>query len=320
MTELFEQEILTVVRLHGEAFGVAKQDVCRLAFLGEGENHRNVLLRTDRHRVVFRISLRQPEGASDPFYEFQGLRLLPPDLGPVPLWFDGSRGVLPHPFSVLSYVEGEPRLQWSNGDLRRHARQLARLHATRFDKAGPVGANEGRYDPCAFHRAIPESYGPLLADDLELAALFSEVGHYLAERAGLFARLNHYSLVHFDLYAGNVLFDRQGQARFIDWEWMQIADNAEDLARFYHHGFGFPPWYIKMSRDSLVRFMDEYRRSLGGDDTLEQRVEALHVYYTFADLIYFRNAAVEAAASDRNLRRYQEVSHALKTTLKEALQ
>jgi aminoglycoside phosphotransferase (APT) family kinase protein len=236
------------------------------------------------------------------------------------LWFDGSRSVLPHPFSVLSYVEGEPRPQWSSRDLRRHARQLARLHAIRFEKAGPVGANDGRYDPCAFHRAIPESYGPVLADDPELAVLFSEVGHYLAERAGLFAQLKHYSLVHFDLYAGNVLFDHHGQARFIDWEWMQIADNAEDLVHFYHHGFRFPPWYIKMSRDHLVRFMGEYRRCLGGDDTLEQRVETLHVYYTLADLVYFRKAVVEAVASDRDLRRYQEVSRALRAALKEALQ
>jgi hypothetical protein len=49
-------------------------------------------------------------------------------------------------------------------------------------------------------------------------------------------------------------------------------------------------------------------------------VETLHVYYTLADLVYFRKAVVEAVASDRDLRRYQEVSLALKAALKKALQ
>jgi aminoglycoside phosphotransferase (APT) family kinase protein len=318
MIELFEKDIRAVLGVHGEAFGVARCDVRAISLLGEGENHRNVLVETNRRKVVFRISLRIP-AATDPAHEFESLRLLPPDLGPMPLWFDASCSLIPHPFAVLSYVEGEPRAEWSDDDLLRHARQLARLHAIRFGGAGPVGANRGRYDPCAFHRAIPKCYAPLLTDDRELAALVTEVGHYLAERAKLFLELRCYSLVHFDMYAGNVLFDKCGDVRYIDWEWMQIADNAEDLARFYGRGFGVFPWYVNVSEKSLLRFLDEYRSQFGDDATLVQRVNTLHVYYTLADLVYFRQAAIDAQAARRDSWQYREASRALALALKEAL-
>jgi aminoglycoside phosphotransferase (APT) family kinase protein len=316
--KLFEREIQGALSADGHAFGVAGRDVRAITLLGEGENHRSVLVETDQRKVVFRISLRVP-AATDPAYEYESLRRLPPDLGPAPLWFDASCSLIPHPFAVLSYVEGRPRAHWSDADLARHAHQLARLHAIRFDGAGPIGANGGRYDPLAFYRAIPESYGHLLTDDRELAALFTEVGDYLAERSVLFSELRRYSLVHFDMYAGNVLFDDRGNVRYIDWEWMQIADNAEDLARFYGRGFGVFPWYVNVSAESLDRFLDEYRSRFGDDATLEQRVKTLHVYYTLADLVYFRQAAIDATAAGGDPRLYQEVSRALTPALKEEL-
>ena len=88
--ELFQAAIAKVIHQAGPALGAGRAEPLRASLLGEGENHRNVLIETDARKLVFRITLRQPPGSCPPEKEFAGLALLPAGLGPEALYYDGS--------------------------------------------------------------------------------------------------------------------------------------------------------------------------------------------------------------------------------------
>src|SRR5947209_20195191 len=316
--ELFQAAIAKVIHQAGPALGAGRAEPLRASLLGEGENHRNVLIETDARKLVFRITLRQPPGSCPPEKEFAGLALLPAGLGPEAPYYHRSCAVLPHPFAVLSYVEGEPATRWSRGHLELHPRQLGQLHARRFPGFGPLDAPTGRFDPREVREVLAE-HRSLLDRDPELAALARDVEAFVSGRAGPFLEREEYCLVHGDLYIDNVLF-AGGEGRYIVWEWMRAGDKAEDLARFYGRGFGFWPWYAEVSETDLRHFLATYLESVD-DPTLESRVETLNVYYHFADLLYFRQKLLGSAAERSRLpgSRYEECAGVLRRWLAEAL-
>jgi aminoglycoside phosphotransferase (APT) family kinase protein len=287
LPDWLESNLRTILEQIRPSLGMKRIRSFRASQLGEGEKHVNILVVANGRRLVFRLSPREIPGTT-PAQEFERLPLLPKGLGPTPLYFDDSRQILPYPVAVLSYVPGKFVATWSERQFRMHAMKLARLHARRhtYGESG-VGIERPFFDLRNLYRDVMEEHQKFLDANPELAALGRDVGAYVNDHAVLFTALDCFSLIHGDLYINNILFT-DDDVNYIDWEWMRVGDNAEDLARFYGLGFGFQPWYTPITPQALDVFLDTYREELD-DPTLSKRVEVLNLYFHFADLMYFLN-------------------------------
>lgn len=139
---------------------------------------------------------------------------------PRPLWFDESRTILPSPYVVLEYIEGQPEFDPPDRErfLAELAAHLARIHgldcastdlsflprqeeaiAERLAKRPGSGADEGR-----IWNALKEAWPP--------------------------PRRNGSVLLHGDFWPGNVLWGDGRVTAIIDWEDAATGDPLSDVA------------------------------------------------------------------------------------------
>lgn len=65
-----------------------------------------------------------------------------------------------------------------------------------------------------------------------------------------------FSLIHGDLIVGNIVTD-DDRMGFIDWEWAELGDVAQDLAYIGGAVYGGPD-YVPMTDDLVAHFVDRY--------------------------------------------------------------
>ncbi len=160
---------------------------------------------------------RNPRVAS---VEYQALRVarehgVP---APTPYAVDETRRVLPSPYVVVEYVDGEVVTNPSviPGYLRQLAATLARIHGAR-DATALAALPRLGWDPGERPTALDASLG----EGRIRAAL---------ERAGRPPRHNEESLLHGDYWPGNVLWRDERIAAVIDWEDAAVGDPLADVA------------------------------------------------------------------------------------------
>jgi aminoglycoside phosphotransferase (APT) family kinase protein len=232
--------------------------------------------------VVVRVPHR-PVGElpRPPAAEFAALALVPPGLGPRPVGLEGAT-------MVTTYVPGEVRADWDDDLLVAHARQLAVLHARRYDRCGEVTAPTSPV--CSItdrYAAAYEWWDAHHPDVLEAADLEPAVRAYLDDTEPAFRRLDRFAHIHGDLVPSNILVDA-GIPRYVDWEWSEIGDPAQDLA--YLGGVGAPaPWYLPMDEARIGTFLDAYAEAAGVTDRAGLRVrrDAHEVFERFFTSLHF---------------------------------
>lgn len=232
--------------------------------------------------LVVRVPRRPVDALpKPPAAEFAALALVPAGLGPTPVTLAGGT-------MVTSFVPGRIVADWDDALLVAHARQLAVLHARPYDRCGPATAPASpvcsitdRYAAAYdwWHRHHPDV---LAAADLEPA-----VRAYVAAAEPAFRRLRRFALIHGDLVPSNILVD-DGLPRYVDWEWAEIGDPAQDLA--FLGGVGAPaPWYLPMTEERIAFFLDAYAAAAGVEDRAGLRVrrDAHEVFERFFTSLHF---------------------------------
>ncbi|MFH9425680.1 phosphotransferase family protein [Streptomyces sp. NPDC017529] len=272
--------------------------------LGQGESYTAWRLDTDGSpSLVIRVTRRAPEDLPRPIsQEFAALPLLPDGIGPSAVLLEQARdNPLGSPYMVCGYVSGRvlQPAQWNDGLLAAHARQMSRLHARGFDRCGSVGALADEQDT---HLSLTRMFTtgltwwsetfPHVVDDPEVSRLLPRVEAFVAAAEPAFRRLERFTLIHGDLVVPNILVDDTGTPRYVDWEWAEIGDPAQDLA--YIGGYvPAPPWYLPLDRTRIRRLLETYLQHAPDtcDETPESlaaRRDAWEVYERFFSSLHFR--------------------------------
>ncbi|GGR87072.1 hypothetical protein GCM10010252_27250 [Streptomyces aureoverticillatus] len=234
--------------------------------------------------------------------EFTALTVLPDGIGPSAVLLEQARdNPLGSPYMVCGYVSGRVLrpTEWNDDLLAAHARQMSRLHTPAFDRCGDI---EAPPEERATHLSLTRLFTtgltwwsethPHVVDDPEVSRLLPRVEAFVAAAEPAFRRLERFTLIHGDLVVPNILVDDAGTPRYVDWEWAEIGDPAQDLA--YIGGcVPAPPWYVPLDRTRIRRLLENYLRhspdpwgeTLG---SLETRRDAWEVYERFFSSLHFR--------------------------------
>ncbi|SMC65972.1 phosphotransferase family protein [Kibdelosporangium aridum] len=323
------QRIADWVRANTDRVGLPPGEP-KVSLIGTGESYAAWLVRVaDADPLVVRIPRRPVEQLPRPMAaEMAGLVLVPPGLGPRAVLFEESADSLGVPFLVTGYVPGrEVSVQdWDDALLLAHARQLAALHATPFTAAGEVTAAERDRTPrLSLTARLADSLDwwrgahPDVLGDPEVARLVPAVQRHITEAEPAFARLRRFALIHGDLVASNILVDA-GTPRYVDWEWVEIGDPAQDLA--YIGGLvAAPPWYIQLTSEQIDRFLNAYVVHAGeaAEPVTDLRVrrDAFEIFERFFSSLHFRTQ--RGNEEDRRSGRYTEAVRLLTAGLQQAL-
>nr|WP_246425476.1 phosphotransferase [Streptomonospora nanhaiensis] len=262
--------------------------------------------------------------------EFAALKAAPPGLGPRPLRLQLDADVLGAPYMATSLVPGRPvgHREWDTALLTAHARQLAALHARAHTGCGEVTAPAPRRGARLrltdrlqgslrwWRRTRPEVFA-----EPDVARLLPRVAARVERAAPAFSRLRRFALVHGDLVPGNILVDG-GTPRYVDWEWAEIGDPAQDLA-YLGGTVAAPPWYVPLDEDRvevLLRAYAEAAEAAGhGVDLpdLRARRDAWEVFERFTTSLYHRGLrGTPADADGRRTRAAHEITAALDARLR----
>ncbi|MET9297214.1 phosphotransferase [Streptomyces sp. NPDC003077] len=347
--------LAALVREAPERFGLPHPSPgarVRVRLLGQGESYTAWLLTGGAAvPLVLRVPRRPVSELPRPMgQEFAALSAVPDGMGPAPVRFEADEdNPLGTPYLVTGYIPGRerPSQAWDDRLLTAHVRQMARLHGRIHDRRGPIGAAPGDAPPAretpgsASPHPSPARPGVSLTDDLadglswwrearpdvladpEVSRLLPRVVAFVGAAAPAFARLERFVLVHGDLVVPNVLVDGAGRPRYIDWEWAEIGDPAQDLA--YIGGYvAAPPWYVPLDRRRIRGLLVEYLRRVAAERTgaaadggcadsdgpegpdaladLEIRRDAWEVYERFLSSLHFRTR--RGTPEDRRSGRY----------------
>ncbi len=190
--------------------GVSAQVIAMKVLMADGGTKELVLrVHGERDRQ------QNPQVAADEFRLLQALQAagIP---SPAPFYLDQSCEMLPNPYLVVEYIEGETKLAEGGCDacLRALALHLAAIHRVRVD---------------SLH------FLPRLADQvLELLA-FYPASHGQQHIIGILQAAwpwstNPLGLLHGDYWPGNVLWQGDKLMGVIDWEDAKLGDPLGDLA------------------------------------------------------------------------------------------
>lgn len=284
--------------------GLTDSAAVEVRALGAGESYAAWKVVDGSQAVVVRIPRRPPEEMPTSMQEeLDASALIDGSVGSRALAIDDSPdNALGTPFIVSNYVPGTVRTaaQWNDALLMAHARQMAKLHDPRYEGAGAVGADSAAIDLVS---EFDEGYGwwqeshPDVTDSDGVAALGAAVRKRLLDARPFFDGMR-YSFIHGDLVATNVVVDRGGVPRFIDWEWARIGDVAQDLAYIGGTVVG-GPWYVPMKPSTVKSFIAEYMATAAAqphwnDESLERlqgRRHAWELYERFLSSLHFSKQA-----------------------------
>lgn len=273
--------------------------------LGAGESYAAWKVADGSQSVVVRIPRRPPEEMpTSMMEELDASALIDGSVGSRALAMDeSSDNALGTPFIVSTFVPGAvlPAAQWNEALLMAHARQLARLHDPRYEGAGALGADGAVVD---LVREFDDGYEwwqeshPEVTDGDGVAALGAAVRKRLLDARPYFDGMRC-SFIHGDLVATNVVVDRAGAPRFIDWEWARIGDVAQDLAYIGGTVVG-GPWYVFMKPSTVTRFLTVYMTAAAAQphwndessERLQGRRDAWELYERFLSSLHFSKQAL----------------------------
>jgi aminoglycoside phosphotransferase (APT) family kinase protein len=223
--------------------GISAQMTVFEVALPDGRTQKLILR---QHGEVDRAA--NPQVATDEFRLLQALRAAGLAV-PAPCYLDTSGEILPTPYLVLEYVEGEPVL--APPDLDDIIQQLATylVHVHRVDLSDPALAFLSRHG---------KGYGPRPAD-LD-ASLQEERIREALGAAWPLAHLNEPVLLHGDFWPGNVLWQDGRIVAVVDWEDASIGDPLADI------GNARLELLWAFGREAMRRFTEAYRSEMPGVD------------------------------------------------------
>jgi aminoglycoside phosphotransferase (APT) family kinase protein len=285
---IFEKEIKKIILTKKELFHVKEKITSiEVSNLGTGENNQSILAKINgKHKFVFRIALNKINDVEKERRKFENLKLIPNSFGPKPVLFDDSRKIIPNVFSILTFVEGKSVRKWRMKNIRLHAKALAVIHHKKFRCWTDDKKKYKKLDLLKkFDKDIDEY--KQVSKDKKTSELILAVRKYILEKNQLFTSLQNFSIIHGDICNDNVVF-YQNNIRYIDWEWLRIGDNAEDIGRIFSNDYSLSPWFIKLSEKNVDYMIKVYinENKNFADKTLKERVEVWNNFLKLTAMLY----------------------------------
>lgn len=208
-------------------------DETRFVTVADGDRRTNLVIRLYRSDGLLR-------GDTDPLRHFQVLAALGDSEIPVPavLWYEDDESILDGPFFVMERVPGTVPIPWSpegrtflaeagRGAIgRQFVEILAAIH--RVDWSAELGflpapATGRDFAETSVRRLASTIEGHKLEPDPILVDALGYLRAHLPEADQL-------TLVHGDYRTGNLVYDDDGIAAVLDWEFATIGDPLLDVA------------------------------------------------------------------------------------------
>lgn len=282
---MYQKEIRQILEQNKNILGLGEISKVSTTKIGRGENHDSILVKVNQKKFVFRIGLRK-KFEENMAREFNMLKMIPKEIAPIPFYFDNSKKIIPHAFLIISYVEGKKIMRWSKKHLLLHAKKLAQLHKKKFSHCcDPDNVKKRKFSLLTTFGEWASEFKDQLRYK-EIKPLASKIKVYIKENNHLFTSLKKFSIIHGDAYVDNILFSKD-DIHYIDWEWSQISDNAQDLAALFYRDHNIFPWIVKFSDKDIDEYLNAYLKIIK-DKTLKERVEVWNNYIRFFDLLWFK--------------------------------
>lgn len=325
---------LDAARVPAGTVAACPEPMCGVTLLGNGESY--TAWAVDGTDLVVRVARRPlTDLPRHPDDEITWLRRVPPGIGPNPVLARADGGVLGAPYVVTSRVPGRVRTDpqaWTPELLARHARLLARLHAT--DRS-PATLDAG--EALAGGWAWWGEHHPDLVGTVE--HLRPGIGRLERAASAAFARVRSVGLVHGDAVAGNVLVDDTPAAatepdvaggagdavgadgadgevggavsRLVDWEWVGCGDGVRDVA-FLGGPVAVEGVHVPLDGDALDRLCGAYAEATGQDAAdVRDRVALWRLDDHVFTLLHYRSLLVAGTADARTVARERSLARAL---------
>lgn len=304
-------------------------DPVRVRHLGHGATNTAWRIRSGTADFLLRIPHRSADEAPRPMVdEFAALTRVPDGVGTRGIAFDDTNdNPLGCRYLLTTFVPGDTRPAdgWTPRDFDHLADALTRLHLVDEPLAGPVHSPELEQVSLVKHLEAGLDWWwnehPALFDDPAVLGLLPEVRSYVqrCEQAGGVA--TRFSLIHGDLIVGNVVLNGD-QVGFIDWEWAELGDVAQDLAYIGGTVYGGPD-YAPMSEDLITRFITRYvtgMRAAGKDTEDVPALSARRAGWEACERLLTMLHTMTHASPDEGLRRttITSVRHTLLETISRA--
>jgi len=288
----YTKEIKESIMMNRKTLQIDHLKSIKLISLGTGENNLNILaIINNTHKFVYRIGLRSAL-EKNMEKEFLSMKILPKNIGPIPIMLDMSKKIIPKVYSVQSYIEGKHLRRLNNVQLRLHVKKMAQLHKRKYPYWGTVVKKYyPKTKPYSQYRFLLAEHkdwvkhDPKLLKDKYVKKYYPIIKKYIRKNDFLFKNLREFHIVNKDLCLTNMIFSKNN-LQYIDWEWQCFGDNAVDLALLFNEHYDILPWKIKMDAKLQDWYTDEYLKYVH-DPTLKQRVKVLAEYYKFLDYVFF---------------------------------
>ena len=260
-----------------------KEGKIKLSKLGAGENNLNFLIEVGKEKFVFRIGMKEWI-EKNMKRDFDTIKILPEGIGAKAIYFDDSRKIIPHTYSILTYIEGKHLSKLSKKHLSLHAKTLAELHKNKSKYFGNIYSKKKKFDFLKkFNEELNDFKKTVETDEIakKIYPLFFE---YVRRKNHLFLSLKEFSLIHNDPCLTNIIFNK-GKIYYIDWEWGKFGDPASDLVLLYDKYQALPPWKIKLNKEKINFYINEYLKHRK-DKGIEERMEVWYNWQLFFEYVY----------------------------------
>ncbi len=308
--------ILKSIKKNKNKLGFKQIKSIKVSKLGVGENNLSMLAIVNKKKITFRIGMRK-KCQKNVKREFDFLKKLPKGYGPKPIFYDGSKKIIPHNYSVLTYVKGKQVKRWTKKHLRIHAKALAKLHKHKSNKCGLYSKDK----KISLYKELLEEindFKSVLNDKTAKKAL-PIIKKYIKDKDQYFTCMKRFSLIHYDPCVDNILFHK-GKVRYIDWEYMGYGDNARDVSLLFYYGYRCMPWFINLEGKRFEYYLNTYLK-YNPDKTLRQRVFAWQVFHMLTDYLYIlwkiKNYHKEKTGFDK--KRYKKILKLMRKRLEKRI-
>lgn len=222
--------------------------------------------------------------------EFLLLQDLPEELGPFPYIFERKGKYFDYDLLVLSFEKGKSLKMFFEMHLILLARKLADLHKIKSREMEIAGKKTNKLNLWEYFVSTNEKYFqncPEMMEDVFIKELLGSFQKYLFEMQDMFDNLSEFSLIHGNLEPKNILFNEY-EIRLVNWKNAHFCDNARDIATFYYDECWFGERRVKLEKDRVELFLDNYLKAYWSDSTFKKRVSVWVVFDMFCSLVLVR--------------------------------
>jgi thiamine kinase-like enzyme len=222
--------------------------------------------------------------------EFSLLLDLPEEIGPFPYVFEKKGKCFDYDLQVLSFERGKSLKMFFEMHLIILARKLADIHKIKSPNMEMSGKKVSKLNLLDYFVSVNEKYFQNCPEMMEDKYIKEQLGlfqKYLFEMQDLFNNINEFSLIHGNLEPKNILFNEY-DVKLVDWKNAHFCDNARDMATFFYEDSWFGERRVKLERDRIELFLDNYLKAYWSDSTFKKRVNVWVVFDMFCSLILVR--------------------------------